>query len=102
MLTPKSILDAQTCLPERLGRLDHLPHHGHLPTASQALCLGITGQDCTSVHVVTSTDTCVSIADAAGTNFSTVLANNPNVNSDCSNIYPGEVRDSEVLSLPCG
>ncbi|KAI0049667.1 carbohydrate-binding module family 50 protein [Auriscalpium vulgare] len=57
----------------------------------EVLCLGITGQDCSTVHVVVSGDSCGVITDAAGIPLSTLLANNPNINSDCSNIYPGEV-----------
>ncbi|OBZ77203.1 hypothetical protein A0H81_01620 [Grifola frondosa] len=55
------------------------------------LCLGITGQDCTVVHVVQSGDFCASIAEAADIDLSTLLANNPNVDTDCTNIYLGEV-----------
>jgi len=55
------------------------------------ICLGITGQDCDIVHVVQQGDFCQGIADAAGTDLDTLLANNPNVASDCSNIYVGEV-----------
>jgi LysM repeat protein len=58
----------------------------------QVLCLALTGQDCTPVHVVASGDTCFDIAAAAGANVTTLLANNPNVDSNCTNIYPGEVR----------
>ncbi|KAI0777474.1 hypothetical protein BD413DRAFT_468040, partial [Trametes elegans] len=59
--------------------------------AGEALCLGITGQDCDVTHVVQSGDGCDSIADEAQTTEATLLANNPNVNSGCTNIYPGEV-----------
>ncbi|KAM5538366.1 hypothetical protein V8D89_007968 [Ganoderma adspersum] len=57
----------------------------------EPLCLGITGQDCEVTHVVVSGDNCQAIAQAAGTTYDILLANNPNVNSECSNIYPGEV-----------
>ncbi|PIL31050.1 hypothetical protein GSI_05746 [Ganoderma sinense ZZ0214-1] len=57
----------------------------------ESLCLGITGQDCDVTHVVVSGDNCEAIAQAAGTTLDILLANNPNVDSDCSNIYPGEV-----------
>lgn len=57
----------------------------------QPLCLGITGQDCTQTHVVISGEGCWQIATDAGTDLTTLLANNPNVNEACSNIYPGEV-----------
>ena len=43
-------------------------------------------------HVVVSGDSCSSIAQIAGTTVDIILANNPNVNSTCGNIYPGEVR----------
>ncbi|EIM84046.1 uncharacterized protein STEHIDRAFT_61989 [Stereum hirsutum FP-91666 SS1] len=65
----------------------------------EPLCLGITGQDCTTTHVVSSGETCTSIADGAGIAFSLLVGNNPNVNADCSNIYPGEVRFLLVLVL---
>ncbi|KAI1792003.1 hypothetical protein LXA43DRAFT_371310 [Ganoderma leucocontextum] len=57
----------------------------------EPLCLGIVGQDCEVTHVVASGDDCQAIAQAAGTTYDIILANNPNVNSLCSNIYPGEV-----------
>ncbi|CDO70211.1 hypothetical protein BN946_scf184942.g11 [Trametes cinnabarina] len=56
----------------------------------ELLCLGIVGQDCDVVDVVQSGDSCAAIADDAGTTLDILLANNPNVNSDCTNIYPGE------------
>ncbi|EPQ51676.1 hypothetical protein GLOTRDRAFT_123194 [Gloeophyllum trabeum ATCC 11539] len=57
----------------------------------EPLCLGIQGQDCGSVHVVYSGDSCLNIVDSTGVSLTTLLANNPNVNAECSNIYPGEV-----------
>ncbi|CAL1696891.1 unnamed protein product [Somion occarium] len=57
----------------------------------EVLCLGITGQDCTTVHVIAEGDFCASIAGNAGIPISTLLANNPNVNADCSNLGIGEV-----------
>ncbi|KAM5538375.1 hypothetical protein V8D89_007977 [Ganoderma adspersum] len=57
----------------------------------EALCLGIVGQDCQVTQVVAAGDTCQSIADAARTTVDILLANNPNVDSVCSNILPGEV-----------
>ena len=58
----------------------------------QLLCLGLDGQDCTTVAVIQAGDSCSAIADNAGIPVTTLLVNNPNVNSECSNIYPGEVR----------
>ncbi|KAF8888505.1 hypothetical protein CPB85DRAFT_1231749, partial [Mucidula mucida] len=57
--------------------------------AGQTLCLGEIGQDCNETHVIASGDAC----GAIGVPLDVLLANNPNVNSACSNIYPGEVRD---------
>ena len=41
-------------------------------------------------------DTCQAIAAAAGTTVDLILENNPNVNSACSNIHPGEVCGTDV------
>ncbi|KAG1719655.1 hypothetical protein EDB19DRAFT_681286 [Suillus lakei] len=57
----------------------------------EVLCLGITGQDCNVTHVMQTGDTCYSVATAAGIPINTLLANNPNVNTICTNVYPGEV-----------
>ncbi|KAF8995623.1 hypothetical protein BDQ17DRAFT_1310833 [Cyathus striatus] len=57
----------------------------------ETLCLGIQGQDCNQVSVVQSGDSCPGIASAAGISVATLLSNNPNIASDCTNIYPGEV-----------
>ncbi|EKM60655.1 uncharacterized protein PHACADRAFT_179862, partial [Phanerochaete carnosa HHB-10118-sp] len=58
----------------------------------ELLCLGITGQDCTSVHVVQNGDVCLTIANEADITVNTLLANNPNVNSGCTNLIVNEVR----------
>ncbi|KAF5339501.1 hypothetical protein D9758_016370 [Tetrapyrgos nigripes] len=55
------------------------------------LCLGDLGKDCSTVTVVESGVGCATIADNAGIPLDTLLHNNPNVNADCTNIYPGEV-----------
>ncbi|KAI9507810.1 hypothetical protein F5148DRAFT_980821 [Russula earlei] len=55
------------------------------------LCLGLIGQDCTNVTKVQPGDSCVGIARAAGIPVPTLLANNPNIDSQCFNIYSGEV-----------
>ena len=63
----------------------------------QVLCLAsILDPGCHVTHVVAAGDTCLSIAAAADTTVDTLLENNPNVNSQCSNIYPGEVRCTDV------
>ncbi|KAK0455681.1 uncharacterized protein EV420DRAFT_556418 [Desarmillaria tabescens] len=57
----------------------------------EILCLGITGQDCMDTYVIVSGDNCVAIAAAEGTTYDILLANNPNVDATCANIYLGEV-----------
>ncbi|KAF9000448.1 hypothetical protein BDQ17DRAFT_1359634 [Cyathus striatus] len=57
----------------------------------EVLCLGLEGQDCDQVSVVQEGDSCWAIATAASITVDTLLDNNPNVATDCSNIYPGEV-----------
>ena len=80
-----------------IGEVLVFPHEylivpdAHMYLSLQPLCLGITGQDCQVTHVVVSGDNCQAIAQAAGTTYDLILAHNPNVNSECTNIYPGEV-----------
>ncbi|KAG9042174.1 hypothetical protein FS837_011194 [Tulasnella sp. UAMH 9824] len=57
----------------------------------QTLCLGLSEGDCQTTYVVASGDYCWLIATNHGIDTETLLSNNPQVNSDCSNIYPGEV-----------
>ncbi|KAG1854440.1 hypothetical protein DFJ58DRAFT_727870 [Suillus subalutaceus] len=59
--------------------------------SERVLCLGISGQDCNVTYVMQTGDTCQSVANAAGIPINTLLANNPNVNTNCTNAYPGEV-----------
>lgn len=59
---------------------------------SQQLCLGRVGQDCTENHTVTAGESCSEIAANAGIALSVLLANNPNVNSGCTNLHIPEVR----------
>jgi hypothetical protein len=59
---------------------------------AQNLCLGLVGEDCDTVVPVQSGDSCSSIATAANITMATLIANNPNLNANCTNIYPGEVR----------
>ncbi|KAF5360166.1 hypothetical protein D9758_011383 [Tetrapyrgos nigripes] len=59
--------------------------------APSPLCLGDLGKDCSTVTVVESGVGCATIVDNAGIALDTLLHNNPNVNADCTNIYPGEV-----------
>ncbi|KAG2032652.1 hypothetical protein BDR03DRAFT_742295 [Suillus americanus] len=57
----------------------------------QVLCLGISDQDCNVTHVMQTGDTCQSVANATGIPINTLLTNNPNVNTICTNVYAGEV-----------
>jgi len=57
----------------------------------EPLCLGMVGQDCTTVTVIKPNDTCFAIAAAADISLSILLQNNPNVDSNCDNIGLGEV-----------
>ena len=53
------------------------------------------------MHVVAEGDNCEAIAQAAGTTTDILLANNPNVDSQCTNIYPGEVLcTADVVVAP--
>ncbi|KAL0577552.1 hypothetical protein V5O48_004450 [Marasmius crinis-equi] len=66
---------------EQCGNLD--------PGAS--ICLGYEGEDCTSTYVVKAQDTCDQINSAHSLDITTLLANNPQINDKCDNIYVGEV-----------
>jgi len=66
----------------------------------ETICLGVTGQDCDVVHVVAEGDFCASIAEAADIDLSLLFINNPNVNSDCSNIGIGEVLCTANVTIP--
>ena len=61
---------------------------------SQRLCLGIRGQDCTVTHVVKPGQTCLEIAATVGTTINILLANNPNLDSDCTTLYSDEASIS--------
>ena len=55
------------------------------------LCLGLSGQDCSSTYVVKPNDTCDLITSSQSVNATMLWANNPQINADCTNIYVGEV-----------
>ncbi|KAF8066583.1 hypothetical protein FPV67DRAFT_1197482 [Lyophyllum atratum] len=57
----------------------------------QILCLGAVGRDCTTVRRVEDGDSCAVILEDAAITFDILRANNPNVDAECANIYPGEV-----------
>jgi LysM repeat protein len=63
---------------------------GNLQPGS-TICLGTPGEDCTQVHVVENNDSCGSIGATYGLNSTILMLNNPQIESDCSNIYTGEV-----------
>ncbi|KAF8528417.1 hypothetical protein BU17DRAFT_73482 [Hysterangium stoloniferum] len=66
----------------------------------QQLCLGTLGKDCTTVHVVQEGDTCNIITSNHGLNATMLVTNNPTINSECTNIYIGQVLcvANEVLA----
>ncbi|KAG6840384.1 hypothetical protein C0991_007045 [Blastosporella zonata] len=56
------------------------------------ICLGYSGEDCSTTYVVVADDTCAQIAANHGFNTTILFMNNPQIDStDCSNIYIGEV-----------
>ncbi|KAH7909423.1 hypothetical protein BJ138DRAFT_990358, partial [Hygrophoropsis aurantiaca] len=54
-------------------------------------CLGWQGEDCSTTYVVQPNDDCDIISNGAGINNTILYLNNPQINSDCTNIYIGEV-----------
>ncbi|KAF8556072.1 hypothetical protein OG21DRAFT_1409818 [Imleria badia] len=57
----------------------------------EVICLGITGQDCSTTYIAQYGDTCIGIAGAYNISESTLLTNNPNLNQICTSLYPDEV-----------
>ncbi|KAG2072069.1 hypothetical protein BDR04DRAFT_1191915 [Suillus decipiens] len=57
----------------------------------EVICLGITGQDCNVTYVVQPGDTCQGISNATYIPIETLFTNNPNVDTNCTNLYSGEV-----------
>jgi hypothetical protein len=60
-------------------------------TPGENLCLGTTGEDCTDTYVIKEADSCATILTQFNLNSTILAQNNPNIDSDCDNIYPGEV-----------
>ncbi|KAL0571626.1 hypothetical protein V5O48_010333 [Marasmius crinis-equi] len=58
-------------------------------SVGQTLCLADSTYDCQPVHTVTSGETCGGIASSAGISLDKFYANNPQLGSSCSGIYPG-------------
>lgn len=65
----------------------------------QTLCLGTSDEDCTTTYVVHPNDDCNIVASKNNINTTVLSINNPQLNADCSNMYIGEVRVSDVV---CG
>lgn len=57
----------------------------------ESICLGTSDGDCKTTHVVQAADTCVTILQTYNINATMLWANNPNIDTDCQNIYKGEV-----------
>jgi len=55
------------------------------------ICIGYENEDCSTTYVVKPDDTCDEIISANGINSSLLSTNNPQINSECSNLYIGEV-----------
>jgi LysM repeat protein len=74
--------------------------------AGVELCLGNTGEDCTTTYTVKAGDTCNAIMNAAGVNSTVLYLNNPQIDEECTNIYVGEVlctgKEVQVPVTPPG
>ncbi|KAH8081372.1 hypothetical protein HD553DRAFT_79816 [Filobasidium floriforme] len=57
----------------------------------QEVCLGQRGVDCSKVHVVVKGDTCLGLADTYDLDDTVLYKNNPQINSECTNIYLNQV-----------
>ncbi|THH17969.1 hypothetical protein EUX98_g9033 [Antrodiella citrinella] len=72
----------------------------------QSICLGFVGQDCTTTYVVQGGDTCEGVYTAHGVNATLFQHNNPQLDSQCDNLYIGEVvcvsNGAAVPPLPSG
>jgi LysM repeat protein len=55
----------------------------------ETICLGTPGEDCTEIHYVGNTDTCTTIQTQYSLNSTILMQNNPNVDEECDNLYPG-------------
>ena|ERR1700722_1998455 len=61
-------------------------------TPGMVLCLETSNGGCPDVYIVKSHDTCDSVAAKFGISNNHLVSNNPQINSECTNIYDGEVR----------
>jgi len=74
-------------------------------TPNQKICLGYEGADCTTVYTVVKGDTCDAIATAHNVNTTLLYENNPQIDTECSNIYVGEVlcvASTVIVPPPAG
>ncbi|KAG6918795.1 hypothetical protein DXG01_011547 [Tephrocybe rancida] len=55
------------------------------------ICLGYAGEDCSTTYTVVPDDSCDQIAANHGFNTTILALNNPQIDSDCTNLYVGEV-----------
>jgi len=73
--------------------------------SNQQICLGYQGEDCTSVYTVVKGDTCDAVAAAHKVNTTLLHENNPQIDTECSNIYIGEVlcvASTVIVPPPAG
>ncbi|KAF8996032.1 hypothetical protein BDQ17DRAFT_1411965 [Cyathus striatus] len=73
---------------------------------NKSICLGNTGEDCSTTYVVKAGDQCSQIISNHGLNNTIFEHNNPQINDACDNIYIGEVlcvsNTVQVPPLPSG
>lgn len=60
-------------------------------TPGETICLGFTGEDCSTTQIVQPGDTCAGIAANNRLNMTILRLNNPQLDQSCD-IYAGEVR----------
>ncbi|TFK47267.1 hypothetical protein OE88DRAFT_787581 [Heliocybe sulcata] len=66
-----------------------------------SLCLGYPGEDCTTTYTVQKDDDCSAVMSARGLNTTIFSANNPQIDSSCSNMYIGQVLCmAETVQVP--
>lgn len=66
----------------------------------ETICLGLSGEDCSTTYAVKPGDTCVAIAAATGLNMTILRLNNPQLDEACD-IYSGEVLCiSQTVQVP--
>ncbi|KAF8874425.1 hypothetical protein BD779DRAFT_1664253 [Infundibulicybe gibba] len=68
---------------------------------NKSICLGYSGEDCTTTYVVKPDDSCDLINSKHGINSTILYMNNPQINQACTNIYVGEVLCvSKTVQVP--